>query len=229
MILAFTSGAVKSRALDSIKPKTMPPSPTIANVAPRQSTRPFVSSLRLSGTRPHAISNTAAASGMLMKKIQRHENLSTSHPPRTGPIPTAIAVNPDHVPMACPRLALPKLALMSARLPGTSRAAPTPCTPRATMSWVVSGASPHQTEARAKSRTPVEKMRLRPRRSPSEPPTRISAASMSAYDSMIHCASATLARSSLCSTGSTTLTTVPSMNVMLEPRIAAASTHRRVA
>src|SRR3989454_9195469 len=56
--------------------------------------------------------NTAAASGMLMKKIQRHENLSTSHPPRTGPIPAAIAVNPDHVPMACPRLALPKLALM---------------------------------------------------------------------------------------------------------------------
>jgi len=87
MILAFTSGAVKSRAFDSIRPKMMPPSPIIANVAPRQSTRPFVSSLRLSGTRPHAISNTAAASGMLMKKIQRHENLSTSHPPRTGPIP----------------------------------------------------------------------------------------------------------------------------------------------
>src|SRR5262249_2710343 len=229
MKLVITIGAVRPREFDSIRPKTMPPRPTVANAAPSQSTRPLDCSSRLSGTRLHAISNTTAASGMLIKKIHRHENLSTSQPPKTGPTPAAIDVNPDHVPMACPRRSLLKLALINARLPGTRNAAPTPCAPRAMISCTMSGARPHQTEARAKSRTPDAKTRLRPRRSPSEPPTRINAASIRAYDSTIHCAPATLAPSSLCNMGSAMLTTVPSMNVILEPRIAAASTQRPVA
>ncbi len=100
------------------------------------------------------MSSTAAASGTLMKKIHRQENVSTSHPPSTGPTPAAIAVNPDQVPIACPRRSREKLALMSARLPGTRSAAPIPCTPRATTSWVMCGASPHQIDATAKSATP---------------------------------------------------------------------------
>src|SRR5262245_51173488 len=46
-----------------------------------------------------------------------------------------------------------------------------------------------------------------------------------AYDSTIHCTSATEACKSLCSIGSATLTTVPSIKAMLEPRIVAARIH----
>src|SRR5437764_11998998 len=46
---------------------------------------------------------------------------------------------------------------------------------------------------------------------------------------MIHWACAAVAPRSRCSAGSATLTTVPSMNAMLEPRMAASSVHRRAA
>src|SRR6266566_9618442 len=68
-------------------------------------------------------------------------------------------------------------------------------------------------------------MRLRPNKSPSDPPTRISAARKSEYASTTHCTWVALAFKSVCSTGSATLTTVPSMNAMLDPRMVAASTH----
>ena len=43
------------------------------------------------------------AIGRLIKKTQRHDACSTSHPPRTGPMAAVIAVKPDQVPMARPR------------------------------------------------------------------------------------------------------------------------------
>ena len=111
------------------------------------------------------------------------------------------------------------------RLPGTSRAPPTPCAARAVMSCPTSTARPHQTEAAAKSATPIAKMRRLPYRSPSAPPTSRSAASSSAYDSTIHCASAAVAPNATCSAGNATFTTVPSMKTMLDPRIVAARIH----
>ena len=50
-----------------------------------------------------------------MKKIQRHETLSTSQPPRTGPTTTARAVSADQVPIARPRCSPLNVALMMAR------------------------------------------------------------------------------------------------------------------
>ena len=61
-----------------------------------------------------------------MKNAQRHEACSTSQPPITGPAAVVIAVDPDHVPIACPRLFSSNDALMMARLPGISSAAPRP-------------------------------------------------------------------------------------------------------
>ena len=226
MKIPARSGVLRTREFDSIRPKTMQLNAIVTNPDPHQSRYPFAFPLWLSGTRKDVISNATAAIGILIKKIQRHENCSTSQPPRTGPTPAAIAVKPDHVPIACPRLSFPKFALISAKLSGTRRAEPTPCAARANMSWVIFGANPHQIEARAKSTSPDKKIRLRPKLSPSEPPTRINDANMSAYDSTIHCASATVAPSSRCNTGSATLTTVPSMKVMEDPRIAAARTQR---
>ena len=54
-----------------------------------------------------------------------------SHPPSTGPSAVVIAVKPDQVPMACPRDFSSNDALMMARLPGMSIAAPMPWTERA--------------------------------------------------------------------------------------------------
>src|SRR6185295_8625559 len=61
--------------------------------------------------------------------------------------------------------------------------------------------------------------------SPSAPPVRSSAASRSAYDSTTHWTSRSVACRDVWIAGSATFTTVPSMNAMLEPRIAAARTH----
>jgi hypothetical protein len=110
-----------------------------------------------------------------MKNIQRQEACSTIQPPSTGPTPAEIAVKPDQVPMARPLSSSENAALIIARLPGTSRAAPTPCTARAATSWNMLCASPQPAEAIAKSSIPVEKTRFLPHRSPREPPTRISA------------------------------------------------------
>ncbi|OOO00831.1 MAG: hypothetical protein USCGTAYLOR_02972 [Chromatiales bacterium USCg_Taylor] len=100
-----------------------------------------------------------------------------------------IPLNPDQVPIARPRSFAGKDALMSARLPGTRSAAPTPCTARAVMSWRMSADSAQATEAAANSTTPIAKILRRPKWSPSEPPTSRSAARNNAYDSTTHCAS----------------------------------------
>src|SRR5262249_42120996 len=118
-----------------------------------------------------------------------------------------------------------KDALMIARLPGTSSAPPTPCTALAAISCPTPGARPHQTDAMAKMATPVQKIRRRPKRSLIDPPTRISAARNNAYDSTTHCTSTTVALRFSCNAGIATLTTVPSINAMLEPRIVAARIH----
>ena len=69
---------------------------------------------------------TAKASGRFRKKTQRQVEYSISQPPMTGPMAAVIAENPDHVPIACPLVSSGKEAVISARLPGTSKAAPMP-------------------------------------------------------------------------------------------------------
>src|ERR1700687_6040401 len=123
--LPKTSGLRQPKLTDSMNPTIKPPSPTVAISAPNQSMRPVVA-LRLSGIRQTEIAITAAARGRLIKNTHRQEACSTSQPPRTGPMAVVIAVNPDHVPIAGPRLFSSNDELISARLPGTSSAAPTP-------------------------------------------------------------------------------------------------------
>ncbi len=124
--LPKTKRLVQPKFTDSRKPLTNPPSPSVAKSAPIQSMRPAVAR-RFSGILQSDIVITAAAIGRLMKNAQRQEACSTSQPPRTGPTAVVIAVNPDHVPMAWPRLFSSKDVLIIARLPGTRSAAPTPC------------------------------------------------------------------------------------------------------
>src|SRR5436309_9168287 len=160
-----------------------------------------------------------------MKNAARHERWSISQPPNTGPSAAISADAPDHVPMALPRLCSSNDALMIAKLPGTSNAAPTPWIARAAMSWRTLPARPHHTDAVANSATPITNTRRRPNRSPAAPPTSNSAARNNAYDSTTHCTSTRFAESSRCNAGSATFTTVPSMNAMLEAMIVAARIH----
>src|SRR6202167_5420324 len=121
-----------------------------------------------------------------MKNTHRQEPCSINHPPRTGPTAAVMEVNPDQVPMARPRSSSEKLALISARLPGTSNAPPTPCTPLAIISHRISGEQPHKAEAAEKSATPIAKTLRRPYKSPKVPPISTAAARNSAYDSTTH-------------------------------------------
>ena len=111
-----------------------------------------------------------------MRKIDRHVATSTSQPPRNGPIPAATPPRPDHAPIARGRSWAANDAWMIARLPGVSRAPPTPCKARAPISSSEVGAAAHSTEATVNHAAPMTKMRRRPIRSPSEPPRRMKAA-----------------------------------------------------
>jgi hypothetical protein len=161
----------------SRRAKTIAPSPSTAIVAPRQSSAPTAPSSRVSRTPLADRTNTAAASGTFRRKIHRHDARITIQPPTRGPIEAVTELAEDHRPMAAPRSSSPGLAAaISARLPGTSIAAPTPWTPRATTSALAERARPHAMDAIAKRPVPTRKTRFLPYRSPSAPPTSTSAA-----------------------------------------------------
>src|SRR5438067_4925178 len=146
-----TSAVPKPREPASISPYTSAPNPSVTSSVPPQSSPPFASGSRLSGTRQNRTPSTTAASGTLRKKTQRQEAYCTNTPPSTGPTTVVSAENPDQVPIARPRCSSLKEALIIARLPGTSKAAPIPCTARARISESTVGERPPQMEARVKT------------------------------------------------------------------------------
>ena len=89
-----------------------------------------------------------------MRNAHRHDAASTSHPPRNGPAAAATPVRPDHAPIARARSSWRIVADSSARLPGTSIAAPTPCSARAAMSAPVVGATPQSSDATSERADP---------------------------------------------------------------------------
>ena len=104
----------------------MSPSPTVASVAPAQSISWVRDGSRLSSTNSEVTTTTAMASGTLSRKAARQLMRSMSHPPTTGPMAAVIALKPDQMPIAGPRLPSLNVAVMMARLAGTRNAAPTP-------------------------------------------------------------------------------------------------------
>ena len=69
---------------------------------------------------------------------------------------------------------------MIANVPGSSSAAPMPCTALPAISTPVDGASPHASDATPNTASPVSTTGLCPRRSPMVPPASSSAANASA-------------------------------------------------
>jgi len=86
-----------------------------------------------------------------------------------------IEANPDQVPIARPRASPVKVALSSASDSGTASAPPIPCSALAASTISIDGASAQASEATAKTAIPIMYIRRRPYRSPSAPPSRISA------------------------------------------------------
>ncbi len=117
---------------------------------------------RVSGTERWAMTTVSAATGRLIRKIQRQEAYCTSAPPTNGPIAAGDAAEPDHEPMARARLSGSKAPWIIARLPGVSIAAPMPWRMRARISTSALGAIPHSSEASANQMVPTTKMRRRP-------------------------------------------------------------------
>jgi hypothetical protein len=161
-----------------------------------------------------------------MKNAARQLTCSISHPPITGPSAVVIALNPDQVPIARPRSASLNVALMIARLPGTRKPAPMPCSALAIISTRGEGARPQKIDAAVNETTPKRNTRLRPNWSPIAPPTSISALRKRVYASTTHWTSVMVAWRSVCNAGSATFTTVPSMNVIADARIVATRVQR---
>ena len=167
-----------------------------------------------------------AATGRLRKKTTRHDQAVISHPPSSGPRAVVTPDNPAQAPIARPCSSSAKLDRRTARLPGMSNAAPTPCTARAATRAPIEGARPQAAEASANQATPATNVFLCPSASPSDPPSSSSAVSVSRYASTVHCSPDMPACSSRSSTGSATLTAVESRKARPEPSTVASKSPR---
>ncbi len=101
-------------------------------------------------------------SGTLTAKIARHEIVSTSRPPTSGPRATPAAVPAVHEPIAVARSGPVKTAAMIASELGTSSAPNAPCSARAATRTSTDGAAAQSSELAPKPATPIAKIRRRP-------------------------------------------------------------------
>jgi hypothetical protein len=76
---------------------------------------------------------------------------------------------------------------MMASAAGVSSAPKTPCSARKATRASIVGATAQSTETTPKPATPMRKTRRSPKRSPSDPPTRMSEPRKSRYELTTHC------------------------------------------
>ena len=133
---------------------------------------------RLSGTCRSATTTTSAASGRLIRNTARQVH-STSQPPRNGPTAPAIPPSPDQAPIAAARSCGRGTTLeIAPGCPGSAARRRRPAAPGPRRA--ARGSAPARTAATPPrtTTTPITNTRRRPNRSPSEPPSRISEASV---------------------------------------------------
>ncbi len=116
------------------------------------------------------------ATGRFRKKIDCQLTLSTRKPPRTGPIASASADTPAHVPIALPRSAAGNALVMIDSVAGIIIAEPMPCIARQPTSQVSFGEKPIAPLESANTTTPKRNTLRRPNRSPRRPPVTSSTA-----------------------------------------------------
>ncbi len=119
-----------------------------------------------------------STTGTLTAKIHRHEAVSTSCPPMSGPSTVPIPLHAVQAPIARPRSSGGKVAAITASAAGVSSAPQTPWSARDSTSSSIVGATAQKTDVTPNPITPNSNTRRAPNRSPSDPPTRISEASV---------------------------------------------------
>ena len=137
--------------------------------------------------------------------------------------------SPDQAPIVRARSSGSNEAWISASDPGVSSAPPMPCSTRAAMRNPAVGATAHSSDAVANHATPTRNTRRRPYRSPSAPPSRISAARASVYPVTVHCRPESPVCRSRPIRGNAMLTTVASSDARLDPSTVASSAQRPAA
>src|SRR4051794_35737385 len=120
------------------------------------------------------------------------------------------------MPIARARSDIRRVPLSSARLFGTTIAAPTPWTTRATVSVATDGATAHRTDPPSRTSSPITSIRRRPKRSARAPNGSSSAAAVSRYPVRTHWTPATPAPRSRPMAGIATFTTLASRKVTID-------------
>ena len=169
--------------------------------------------------------SAAMPTGMLTRKIQRHDSPLVSAPPITGPTATATPVTAPNTPNATPRSRPWKALAISARPVANMIAPPMPWNARLRLRNVDPDARPHSSEPSVKTTMPIANSNRRPKRSASEPAVSCSAASVSAYASITHCRSESDASNAFSMSGSATFTIVTSSSSMKMPAATATKVH----
>ncbi len=111
----------------------------------------------------------ARPSGMLRKKIQRHEATSTSAPPSTGPTTGAMSMGQVIIPSASISRDLGVSCSTTMRPTGDMNAAAAPCAMRAATNQGSDGASPQASDASVKAATAEANTSRAPKRSAAQP------------------------------------------------------------
>ena len=197
-----------------------PPSPSTASSPPRTSGESRRLRSPLSGTRASAAS-APRISGTLATNSHRHDAWSTSQPPTNGPNVVPSVARPAQTPMPRARSDTRSVPFRSARLDGTTMAAPIPCATRAPIRNPDDGASAHGSDATSITVSPTARIRRRPNRSENAPATSSRPATASRYPVRIHCTDATLACRSRLIAGTATVTTLASKNPTVDASVVA--------
>ncbi len=180
-----TSGLDQPAGLPRIRPKISPKSASEKVTRPAQSIGTG-SDAATFASRVSVRKIAAIPIGTLTKKIHSHPRVSVITPPTSGPMATAPPTVAPQTPIALARSLPSNSCAISASEVANIAAPPTPWRARKKLSTVGSFESPHNSEARVKTPNPIEKIRLRPSRSPSDPNTSRNEARVSAYASTTH-------------------------------------------
>jgi hypothetical protein len=165
--------------LPSTSASTTAVRPVVRAAMPGMSTTRATVSSRDSRVAKSVTATAAIATGRLRKKMARQLTLSARKPPTTGPMASADADTPAHVPIALPRSSGGKALVMIESVAGIMNAAPMPWTARQPTSHASFGEKPMVALENANTMTPNRNIRRRPKMSPSRPPVTSSTANVS--------------------------------------------------
>ncbi len=164
--------------------------------------------------------------GTLIQNTADQSAFSTSSPPRRGPIASPSPEMPAHTPIATGRRLGGNVATRIESDSGFMSAAPTPCVARNATSMPALLDSAQPADAAVKIARPATNSRRRPKRSPSLPPSRMSAANGTTYALTVQASVSGLTWSSRWIDGSATFTIVLSSMIMNRPKHIANSVTR---